>query len=1362
MSHQDDAEEGTGAATNVRVAVRCRPFNTREKGLNEVSCVRLTADQIVITNPEDATEIHTFAFDLVFDQDSIQPSVWTKVGIPILDSAFNGYNGTIFAYGQTGSGKTWSMQGAGGDLQGIIPRMNNALFDRIANEKKSSTSIHFLVTVSYFEIYNEIIFDLLDPSKRKGNTASAGLEIKEHPVLGVYVKDLKEIVVDTPQKLQEIIDQGMGSRTVASTQMNADSSRSHSVFTIKVHRKDDVDETKNVFAKVNLVDLAGSERVKSTGATGAVLKEGANINKSLSALGNVINALVESAKGKKNAFIPYRNSKLTRVLQESLGGNSITAMLAAMSPAGINFDETLSTLKYANRAKAIKIKAVKNEEASQISRLNDEIRLLKEKLMKQAVDGPTVTVDTSELEEKHRQQLKELEEAMQSTWTDKARISEQYDRERKKLAEEQEAAEKELREQRERNWKLLEEKGDLELALSHVRENVKKDATLLSGVNTWLSSLKEITKKEQQLGEQDTVVDVYRSSVVKDCQNLLKAQTSKTGPSSGPLPRSTSTNITTPRKSGIAIPDRAVLNQWKQIRERFNATQTEVAKWTTLQDALNGTVSQFLLDVESAEQNIQKGTSSSAEGELMKSLQLTIKLIRKKKSTIQKDISKNRANVLDISLLSGDVKAYLAMYEKGLKEEAEAARAEGLEIGDVETILKSLLASITGLTQFVRASSDTSEGKEGKTEKEETLPVTSQYHIMNTAKGKENTKLGITAVIGGGDGWTPEAGADPSSTYVQIALKSSRTITSLSIQGATIKGQATTGDALPIQLPVSGLTVAKCSGDMEQTKNALGEVMSWAVLLKNSPPEKVLKRPPVRFLFDLFKFIGADCAIFPPSIMSTTWEAIAEKKDKMTFMDEVLKVVSACLGVPAAVSASSIVQGTECDQTNTFLQHLALAVHKIKTKGSAPAPPAANKPDVSSWLTALRVASSVDGVSYVDENLVTTLKNTEDVQLCRLQTPAAAKFLRIYPVKWAGATPALRFSIQAIEDKKSKTLPAVPTEQLLNVLNSMKQASVTLYGALECLTKIEDLRKAKVQEEVKKKLDSLANEKQALEHALATEKKALTTEKQDLQSQLKTCLNQLTETTSLFEAERAMRNQIEEYKNQLEAEKLGIQDSLQGQIEENSNYKTELLKLQANNEKDRVLIETLRRQLEEKDKMVQDLKDTVEETVYRQNQWESEKEDLSNQISVLMEERDNSRAKEEELFEKLGEKTQDLEVLQDSYFFMTEKCNDFQDEVYDLREKVETYRAAMKDHSKQVLSIPTVEMQPVVVKLVPAAPTASEKKQEAKADQKAAPRAAKPGAKPGPSSAAGGNLPPPAKGISKKKAGEDAYDDDFE
>ena len=416
--------------SNVRVAVRCRPFNSKEKTNGEISCVTIHPDHIILVDPSNPSDEQKFAFDLIFDEKSKQSDVFNAIGKPILLKAFEGFNGTIFAYGQTGSGKTWSMQGAtdlssgdnNNDLQGIIPRLNSSLFERIATERMIHPTIQFLVTVSYFEIYNEVIFDLLDANdrKKKSATSRGGLEIKEHPVLGVYVKGLQEYVVDTAIKLQHIIDQGMKSRTVASTQMNADSSRSHSVFVITLHQKDTEDETKNIFAKINLVDLAGSERVKSTGATGSTLKEGANINKSLSELGNVINALVAQAKGKKGVFIPYRNSKLTRVLQESLGGNSITAMLAAMSPAGSYFDETLSTLKYANRAKAIKVNAIKNEETSQISKLNDEIRQLKLRLEGQA--QISTIADTSALEERHRQQLNDLEEAIKSTWEEKSKV----------------------------------------------------------------------------------------------------------------------------------------------------------------------------------------------------------------------------------------------------------------------------------------------------------------------------------------------------------------------------------------------------------------------------------------------------------------------------------------------------------------------------------------------------------------------------------------------------------------------------------------------------------------------------------------------------------------------------------------------------------------------------------------------------------------------------------------------------------------------------------------------------------------------------------------------------------------------------
>ncbi|CAJ1345937.1 unnamed protein product, partial [Effrenium voratum] len=355
------------------------------------------AGQVVLSDPNAHDEPGKFAFaarhielelefefgDIVFGLSVAQSQIYESA----LQKTFEGYNGTIFAYGQTGSGKSFTMTGAAGDLRGIIPRVNeekmgradrecqqsyvkgtrwSELFAQIA-EKQSSSTCRFLVMCSqpdrkFFEIYNEIIFDLLNPVADR-TKLGGGLQIKEHPVMGIYVKDLTEIVAEDVGKVETLLENGNKSRAVSSTLMNSVSSRSHSIFTIKIHQKDEEDTSRNVFAKLNLVDLAGSERQKGTGASGQTLKEGA--------LGNVINALVETANGKK-VFIPYRNSKLTRVLhlslcmgQESLGGNSLCTMLATLSPAACNYEETMSTLRYANRAKAIKVSATKNEEASQ-------------------------------------------------------------------------------------------------------------------------------------------------------------------------------------------------------------------------------------------------------------------------------------------------------------------------------------------------------------------------------------------------------------------------------------------------------------------------------------------------------------------------------------------------------------------------------------------------------------------------------------------------------------------------------------------------------------------------------------------------------------------------------------------------------------------------------------------------------------------------------------------------------------------------------------------------------------------------------------------------------------------------------------
>ena len=542
---------------NVLVAVRMRPLNTREKGLGDDVVVKISKDvvgkvEMLRTSDMEETDYRNFKFDFSYDQDCRQEDVYNDVGQPLLDKAFDGFNGTIFAYGQTGSGKTWSMSGdtSSQEYKGIIPRICEALFTRIRKERAEGKK-KFMVICSYFEIYNEMLRDLLDPARGEkkrgpGPQKIAQLQIKESKSLGVYVKGLHEVVVDDEKKIMELMNQGNSIRTSGETKMNAKSSRSHSIFTMKIHQKDAEDESRSVFARLNLVDLAGSERASKTEATGSRLKEGANINKSLMALGNVINALAEKAtttnsRKQKRVFIPYRDSKLTRVLQESLGGNSLCSMLATLSPARSNLEESLSTIQYANRAKMIQVAATKNEEMSQIDSLNDEISALKKKLADAASgSGSASGLSTSaqkKVTEQYEKQIADINGMLSSTWEDRAKLSEQHEKERAALLEQRQKEQAEMKRkfqlEKRRRWKLLEEKGDVEGILRELitgsggagsteiiasnkaatgagGSDSNAKATIISGlhpqqVETWCADFREAKKSETAMNEQRMV-----------------------------------------------------------------------------------------------------------------------------------------------------------------------------------------------------------------------------------------------------------------------------------------------------------------------------------------------------------------------------------------------------------------------------------------------------------------------------------------------------------------------------------------------------------------------------------------------------------------------------------------------------------------------------------------------------------------------------------------------------------------------------------------------------------------------------------------------------------------------------------------
>ncbi|KAL4152553.1 hypothetical protein PRNP1_009481 [Phytophthora ramorum] len=350
---------------NVQVAVRVRPFNEREKSMESTSCIRMVKEtqQTIITDPETNVE-KVFTFDYSYN----------NIGVKVLEHAWNGFNVSLFAYGQTGAGKSFSMVGYGSD-KGIIPKASEVIFQRI---DENATGVTFKVEASMMEIYNERVKDLFNPS-------SDNLKVRDHPSQGPYAEGLTRSAVSSYSEIDRLMNAGILARTTASTNMNATSSRAHTIFQIIVTQSElnlSTGKLMDKVSRINLIDLAGSERAASTGATGSRLKEGAAINQSLSALGNCISALADLANGKK-VLVPYRNSKLTHLLKDSLGGNSKTIMIAALSPASVNYSETLGTLRYADRAKQIKNKAIVNEDPNQIliRQLKDELEMLRKSMM---------------------------------------------------------------------------------------------------------------------------------------------------------------------------------------------------------------------------------------------------------------------------------------------------------------------------------------------------------------------------------------------------------------------------------------------------------------------------------------------------------------------------------------------------------------------------------------------------------------------------------------------------------------------------------------------------------------------------------------------------------------------------------------------------------------------------------------------------------------------------------------------------------------------------------------------------------------------------------------------------------------------
>ncbi|XP_035227190.1 kinesin-like protein KIF3B [Stegodyphus dumicola] len=522
------AELSKSKLETVKVVVRCRPVSEKEHQAGYHSVVTLFPESggVEIHNLKQSPKY--FTFDAVYDGGA-QADLYDDVFRPLVDSVIDGFNGTIIAYGQTGAGKTYTMEGVIGDPEheGVIPNSFKHIFSRIAR----SENTQYLVSASYLEIYQEEVRDLLSSEPKKK------LEVRERNDTGVYVKDLTATVCKTIQDLEKVMLDGKYNRSIGTTNMNIHSSRSHAIFIIAIEScESDSDGNQHVkIGKLNLVDLAGSERLAKTGAIGSTQKESIKINLSLSALGNVISALVDG----KSQHIPYRDSKLTRLLQDSLGGNAKTIMIANIGPASYNYEETMTTLRYANRAKNIKNKPVVNidpkdaillQYQQEISRLKEQLALKEAKKKKKKLSAK-LAEDVIELDTSSVEIVKKMETLLEEERI--AYLNEQnlMTEEKEKILRDIKAKDEELRLENEAKEKIRNQLQELEAKLlcggKNIIDHTNEQERILEKRRQELAEQKRIEREIQQKLLQEEEYTLEKRETYDSLQQEVEIKTKK-------------------------------------------------------------------------------------------------------------------------------------------------------------------------------------------------------------------------------------------------------------------------------------------------------------------------------------------------------------------------------------------------------------------------------------------------------------------------------------------------------------------------------------------------------------------------------------------------------------------------------------------------------------------------------------------------------------------------------------------------------------------------------------------------------------------------------------------------------------------
>jgi len=1158
--------------SHVCVAVRCRPMSDREAAAGGKTIVDAPEPgQLLLHHSK---EDHRYSFDHVFDPQTSQEQIFEILGVPQLEKAFDGYNCTIFAYGQTGSGKTHTMMNyrAALDEQGLIPRIGAGLYQRIDRLKQEHQGRRFLVQCSFLEIYNEIIYDLLVP--RGKDQKGGGLEVKEQKGIGIYVKDLREVVVENPDRLGQLIEEGLQHRSTASTKMNDTSSRSHCIFTIRLHQKDAEDDSKNTFSKVNLVDLAGSERAKATEAEGERLKEGSNINKSLSALGNVINALSSMARGGKKVFVPYRNSKLTRVLQESLGGNSLCTMVAAVSPSSANADETLSTLNYARRAKTIKVTATKNEEASVIKKLEEEIEALRQKLTQEAGKVTQVSVglkEQQELESKHQAQIELLNSFITQSWEDKQKISEQYEEERKIAQAEVQRAADQVRNEQRRRLQLLEQNGDIQLTLQALKG---LSANLCS---VWPEKITDALKTGQLLRSQLRAVKLFRDSAGVDFSTWWSHRDGKAA---------------------------SVLTLLNQVHTKLESMSTELSLLVRLESQMKEHLGLIAPEVALALREARQATNK-AEGLDDETRQSSEELVQVL-SLVQRQLAQHQVKE----------QAHLQEERQRLAFKVELEwLSQCLQEGSDNTATRTSQASAHGslvdeLREEVAAMSSPSVSEDaGVLERPQMLPDLlglSTFDLPDDClRASSNDALASGARLlqmAAYGGWCPTA--DSAQEYLEVDLRSEMRVIGLSLQG---------------RIP--------CSGKWLQTRAllqlALRDDERGRKLL--NVQEKVYVRPPVRFIHDIALALAPDhdclgqgkmCWQLPPEYLD--YEGMT-REQKVMFLDDLIRRTHEAWGWPgsecmhAALSSQDILSGRNCEESNRLLQMLAYFKLVPRSARSDSGGLGDVRPH---WTTRWKMEyytkqagwrwhRKQQGDDAEDSAALDGNVDACSVKFAVLPEPVVASKLRIYPLEWhlhAGLRCEVHVTSNGSEtkgeDRAAGTSPWTASRGLKGSVD------LACRGVLEIKSGIERMQFAK------------QRRKSAL-------KEQADQERDEMEQRLKDALTRVQE---------------------LEVE--------------NCTMQTGLLQMQAENERLHATLEQLEAELASGLEARSRLEDDCAQLRCDYEELESEADNLAQQVQVLKEERDTAQSNEEELFDLVNAREEELAGANTNHVYLTERLQE--------------------------------------------------------------------------------------------------------